>query len=36
MLQTLSQPREEINPNAPKIVQYKVNPAQVRDVIGPG
>lgn len=36
MLETLNQPRENINQYAPKIVQFKINPVQIKDVIGPG
>lgn len=35
MLLTLDKPREQTNPNAPKIITIKVEPWQVKDVIGP-
>jgi polyribonucleotide nucleotidyltransferase len=36
MSQTLEAPREDIAPNAPRIVTIKINPDKIRDVIGPG
>ena len=36
MNQTLEAPREDIAPNAPRIVTIKINPDKIRDVIGPG
>jgi polyribonucleotide nucleotidyltransferase len=36
MNQTLAAPREDIAPNAPRIVTIKINPDKIRDVIGPG
>ncbi len=36
MEQTLAQPREKISEHAPRIVQIKINPDKIRDVIGPG
>jgi polyribonucleotide nucleotidyltransferase len=36
MGQTLDQPRPEISSYAPRIIQIKINPDKIRDVIGPG
>ena len=36
MNQTLAEPRADIAPNAPRIVQIQINPDKIRDVIGPG
>ena len=36
MEQTIAQPRENIAPYAPRIIQIKINPDKIRDVIGPG
>lgn len=36
MLQTLGQPRAELNPYAPKIIRFMINPEKIREVIGPG
>lgn len=36
MEQTIAEPRTEISPTAPRIVQIKINPDKIRDVIGPG
>jgi polyribonucleotide nucleotidyltransferase len=36
MTQTLATPREDIAPNAPRIITIKINPDKIRDVIGPG
>ncbi|HSE23211.1 MAG TPA: polyribonucleotide nucleotidyltransferase [Pyrinomonadaceae bacterium] len=36
MEKTLATPREEISPYAPRIIQIKINPDKIRDVIGPG
>jgi polyribonucleotide nucleotidyltransferase len=36
MEKTLSEPRPEIAPYAPRIIQIKINPDKIRDVIGPG
>ncbi len=36
MTQTLSEPRTEISSYAPRIIQIKINPDKIRDVIGPG
>jgi polyribonucleotide nucleotidyltransferase len=36
MEEAISQPREEMSPYAPRIIQIKINPDRIRDVIGPG
>jgi polyribonucleotide nucleotidyltransferase len=36
MEQTLAEPRTAISPHAPRIIQIKINPDKIRDVIGPG
>ncbi|MGH9956563.1 MAG: polyribonucleotide nucleotidyltransferase, partial [Pyrinomonadaceae bacterium] len=36
MTQTLAEPRKEISALAPRIIQIKINPDKIRDVIGPG
>src|SRR5687767_15219043 len=36
MEKTLAEPRETISPLAPRIIQIKINPDKIRDVIGPG
>ena len=36
MEKALPEAREEINPLAPRIIQIKINPDRIRDVIGPG
>ncbi len=36
MEQTLAEPRSAISPHAPRIIQIKINPDKIRDVIGPG
>ncbi|HKQ54145.1 MAG TPA: polyribonucleotide nucleotidyltransferase, partial [Pyrinomonadaceae bacterium] len=36
MEKTIAEPREDIAPYAPRIVQIKINPDKIRDVIGPG
>jgi len=36
MEKTLAEPREEISAHAPRIIQIKINPDKIRDVIGPG
>jgi polyribonucleotide nucleotidyltransferase len=35
MLETLSEPRKELSPFAPKIMTMTINPEKIRDVIGP-
>ncbi|MCM3872039.1 MAG: S1 RNA-binding domain-containing protein, partial [Pyrinomonadaceae bacterium] len=36
MAKALPEPRAEIAPYAPRIIQIKINPDKIRDVIGPG
>jgi polyribonucleotide nucleotidyltransferase len=36
MEKTLGEPREDISPIAPRIIQIKINPDKIRDIIGPG
>ncbi len=36
MEKTLAKPRAEIAPHAPRIIQIKINPDKIREVIGPG
>ena len=36
MEKTLAAPREEISAHAPRIIQIRINPDKIRDVIGPG
>ncbi|MDH5510842.1 MAG: polyribonucleotide nucleotidyltransferase [Nitrospinota bacterium] len=36
MDQAISKPREELNPNAPRIHTLKISPEKVRELIGPG
>lgn len=36
MEQTISTPRAELSPFAPRIVSFMINPDRIRDVIGPG
>ena len=36
MSQALAEPRPEISTYAPRIIQIKINPEKIRDVIGPG
>jgi len=36
MAEALASPREEISLHAPRIIQIKINPDKIRDVIGPG
>ncbi|HEV7859982.1 MAG TPA: polyribonucleotide nucleotidyltransferase [Pyrinomonadaceae bacterium] len=36
MEKTISEPRAEISTFAPRIIQIKINPDKIRDVIGPG
>jgi len=36
MLRTLDQPRAEISPLAPRLLQIKINPSKIGAVIGPG
>jgi polyribonucleotide nucleotidyltransferase len=36
MEQAINEPRTEMSPFAPRIIQIKINPDKIRDVIGPG
>ena len=36
MLETLAQPRAELSPYAPRVLQFSINPDKIREVIGPG
>ncbi|HEY6188226.1 MAG TPA: polyribonucleotide nucleotidyltransferase [Pyrinomonadaceae bacterium] len=36
MEKTLAEPRADISPIAPRIIQIKINPDKIRDIIGPG
>ncbi|HVG33744.1 MAG TPA: polyribonucleotide nucleotidyltransferase [Pyrinomonadaceae bacterium] len=36
MEKTIAEPRADISPIAPRIVQIKINPDKIRDIIGPG
>jgi polyribonucleotide nucleotidyltransferase len=36
MEKTIAEPRQDIAPYAPRIVQIKINPDKIREVIGPG
>ena len=36
MAETLSEPRKEISPYAPKVTTIMINPDKIRDIIGPG
>ena len=36
MKAALPKERDEISPNAPRIMRFKINPDKIRDVIGPG
>ena len=36
MEKAIAEPREDIAPYAPRIIQIKINPDKIRDVIGPG
>jgi polyribonucleotide nucleotidyltransferase len=36
MEEALRAPREDLSPHAPRIIQIKINPDRIRDVIGPG
>jgi len=36
MLETISEPRADISPNAPKIVQIEIPVDKIREIIGPG
>ena len=36
MLETISKPKEELSPYAPKMFTMQINPDKIRDIIGPG
>ena len=36
MLETLAQPRAELSPYAPRVLQFSINPDKIREVIGSG
>jgi len=36
MKEALPKERDEISPNAPRIMRFRINPDKIRDVIGPG
>ena len=36
MVETLSEPRKDISPYAPKVTTIMINPDKIRDIIGPG
>jgi polyribonucleotide nucleotidyltransferase len=36
MEKTIAEPRADISPIAPRIIQIKINPDKIRDIIGPG
>ena len=36
MAEAIAEPRQEISLHAPRIIQIKINPDKIRDVIGPG
>lgn len=36
MLETLGEPRKDLNKYAPKIIRFTINPEKIREVIGPG
>ena len=36
MAETIAEPRAELNPNAPRIQSFKINPDKIREVIGTG
>ena len=36
MAETIAEPRAELNPNAPRIQAFKIDPEKIRDVIGTG
>ncbi len=36
MSNTLATPRQELSPNAPRILKLRINPDKIREVIGPG
>ncbi len=36
MLETINAPKTELSPFAPKVIQFKIDPDKIREVIGPG
>ena len=36
MLETIKEPKKELSPYAPKIIQFTIDPDKIREVIGPG
>src|SRR5262249_58697538 len=36
MLRAIKRPREEISPNAPRLIQIQINPEKIGIIIGPG
>ncbi len=36
MLETIKAPKTELSPFAPKVIQFKIDPDKIREVIGPG
>ncbi len=36
MLQTISEPRKELNQYAPRIISFKIDPSVIKNLIGPG
>jgi len=36
MMETISEPKNELSPYAPRIITMQVNPDKIRDIIGPG
>ena len=36
MNQTISAPRDELSPYAPRVISIQIHPDKIRDVIGPG
>ncbi|MGC1379660.1 MAG: polyribonucleotide nucleotidyltransferase, partial [Candidatus Baltobacteraceae bacterium] len=36
LVETIAEPREELSPYAPRMIVIKIDPAKIKDVIGPG
>jgi polyribonucleotide nucleotidyltransferase len=36
MLKTISEPRQDLSPHAPRIISLRIDPERIRDIIGPG
>jgi polyribonucleotide nucleotidyltransferase len=36
MLETIKEPKKELSPYAPKVIQFTIDPDKIREVIGPG